>query len=791
MCFFIFFVILIVIYDIGSDFMGTGMFFPICALPFSFIILILFNKKKHIDSKETRIFNTLIISNFIGLIVEISCTYASKLYFDYSIISNIVYKGYLFYLLLWISTITYYVYSITRNDNTIKSNRIKIFFIYYFAVAVILLLLPIKLITKDNFSIRYTTGLSVYFTYVISIIAIVIIIITLLTNIKKINNKKYVPIVLFLIIGGIATFIQSIYPQFLLMTYVETLICVIMYFTIENPDVKMIEELELAKNQAEKANHAKTDFLSSMSHEIRTPLNAIVGFSECVLSSNTLEEAKENSADIINASKTLLEIVNGILDISKIESGKLEIINSSYKAKALLESVATLVRPRMEEKGLDFQISISEDIPEVLYGDHSNLKKIITNLLSNASKYTEHGFVKYSVSCINNNNICRLIITVEDSGRGIKEENISKLFTKFQRLDEDRNTTIEGTGLGLAITKKLLELMGGKIVVQSRYGEGSKFTAIVDQKIEIIKNLNIAPVEVVTKSKDVSGKKVLIVDDNTLNLKVASKLLEKYKLNIETVDSGLACIEKINGGSIYDMILMDDMMPKMSGVETLNELKKQSNFTTPVIALTANAISGMKEKYISCGFNDYLAKPINKTELETIVYKYLNTTGSTKTNINFGELPKEVYQIGSKGGLIVPDNPDNKENSNNLYITVDVSTDKEQILKDNDIDYQKGIELLGDISMYQETMKDFLNGINDRMSNLEKYQNDMNSYAIEVHALKSDAKYLGFTKLAEIAYDQELRSKENNQRYIISNYSQLKEEVSRVCDVCKKYLSTI
>ena len=171
--------------------------------------------------------------------------------------------------------------------------------------------------------------------------------------------------------------------------------------------------------------------------------------------------------------------------------------------------------------------------------------------------------------------------------------------------------------------------------------------------------------------------------------------------------------------------------------------------------------------------------------------QYLNTTGSTKTNINFGELPKEVYQIGSKGGLIVPDNPDNKENSNNSSITVDVSTDKELILKDNDIDYQKGIELLGYISMYQETMQDFLNGINDRMSNLEKYQNDMNSYAIEVHALKSDAKYLGFTKLAEIAYDQELRSKENNQRYIISNYSQLKEEVSRVCDVCKKYLSTI
>ena len=768
-----------------------GILLPICSCVFSTLLIIIYFSKERVNLLENKIYSRMLLLSLIdGILVTIVQGIALDGVSDSELlIISIINKLDFVALMYYTGCMFYYTLLVTIPEN--KSNKK----IAYYVMNAINLIAVISIVFLDvqviqnghNYSI---TGSASIITYLVCGIHLLCSIVTVFIFHKK-RDIRHIPIYAIIVIIGILFILFRLNPYLIVISITLTFINYLMYHTIENPDVKMIEELELAKNQAEKANHAKTDFLSSMSHEIRTPLNAIVGFSECVLSSNTLEEAKENSADIINASKTLLEIVNGILDISKIESGKLEIINSSYKAKELLESVATLVRPRMEEKGLDFQISISDDIPEILYGDHSNLKKIVTNLLSNASKYTEHGFVKYSVSCINNNNICRLIITVEDSGRGIKEENISKLFTKFQRLDEDRNTTIEGTGLGLAITKKLLELMGGKIVVQSRYGEGSKFTAIVDQKIEIIKNLNTAPVEVITKSKDVSGKKVLIVDDNTLNLKVASKLLEKYKLNIETVDSGLACIEKINSGSIYDMILMDDMMPKMSGVETLNELKKQSDFTTPVIALTANAISGMKEKYISCGFNDYLAKPINKTELETIVYKYLNTTGSTKTNIDFGELPKEVYQIGSKGGLIVPDNPDNKENSNNSSITVDVSNDKEQILKDNDIDYQKGIELLGDISMYQETMKDFLNGINDRMSNLEKYQNDMANYAIEVHALKSDAKYLGFTKLAEIAYDQELRSKENNQQYIISNYAQLKEEVSRVCDVCKKYLSTI
>ena len=772
--------------------MGTGIFFPLCALPFSLIIVILFNKKTHIDNKETRIFNTLIISNFIGLIIEISCTYASKLYLTYPLVSNIIYKLYLLYLILWISTITYYVFSMTKNDNKIKSNRIIVFLLYYFVITIILLILPIKIIIKNNFAIRYTTGLSVQFTYLTSIIAIVVIITNLLKNIKQINDKRYFPILLFLIIGGIATFIQIIYPQLLLMTYVETIICAIMYHTIENPDVKMLNQMELAKNEAEKANSAKTDFLSSMSHEIRTPLNAIVGFSECIKNTDDINEAHEDAEDVIKASKTLLEIVNGILDISKIEAGKLEIINSPYDSKELLTQVAKLIKPKMEEKALDFKVSIADDIPKTLYGDHANIKKIITNLLSNAAKYTAKGFVKYEVRCINNKNVCRLVISIEDSGRGIKEENMNKLFTKFQRLEEDKNTTLEGTGLGLAITKQLVELMGGKIVVQSVYGSGSKFTIILDQRIEKVEikeqkedlNINI----------DLTGKKILIVDDNLLNIKVASKLLEKYHPTIDTCDNGYTCIEKIKNNEKYDLILLDDMMPKLSGVETLKELKSINGFNITTIALTANAITGMREKYLNDGFDNYLAKPINKEELKKLLIKYLVNNDKT---IDFGELPKEMYEIGNTDEIDIAQ-PVNSKNKEIEYEYQEENENKKEAktssidyLKENHIDIDKSISLLGDIDTYNDTLKDFLNNISNRIKKLSEYKDndDMENYSIEIHSLKSDSKYLGFTALAGICFEQELKSKENNSKYIKDDYNKLIKELDKMIDISNKYLN--
>jgi len=444
-----------------------------------------------------------------------------------------------------------------------------------------------------------------------------------LKNIKNIKNKKYIPLIAFIIGGSGIMFMQKIYPQMLVMTSLETFITFLMYFTIENPDMAMIEQLNIAREAAEKANSAKSDFLSNMSHEIRTPLNAIVGFSQALETEDLSPSAKEEADDIMSASESLLEIVNGILDISKIEANRLDIINTEYSFKKVFNDLVLLTKARMGDSPLEFRYKMDETIPPVLYGDHSRVKQVILNLLTNAVKYTKTGYLDFTVSSVIKEDVCRIIVSVEDSGIGIKQESLGKLFSKFERLGVEKEITIEGTGLGLAITKKLVDLMNGQIVVQSVYGKGSKFTIAIDQKIVQGKDELFEEVEKELPITDCTGKKILIVDDNSINLKVAYRLLVDYKATIETITSGIDCIDKINAGNKYNLILMDDMMPKMSGTETLHKLQSISDFNIPVVALTANAISGMREKYIGEGFNEYLAKPIQKNELNKVINKFL------------------------------------------------------------------------------------------------------------------------------------------------------------------------
>ena len=399
-----------------------------------------------------------------------------------------------------------------------------------------------------------------------------------------------------------------------------------MYHTIENPDVKMIKQLEVAKEQADKANHAKSEFLSSMSHEIRTPLNAIMGFSNGLLEEEINDAAKSDVKNIIMASENLLELVNGILDISKIEANKLEIIETPYNFKDMFDELVLLTKARLGDKPLDFKYSYDKNIPEYLYGDAIRLKQVIINLLTNAVKYTNSGYMMLNISGKIKEDKVKLVITVQDSGIGIKKENIDKLFSKFDRLGVEKETSVEGTGLGLAITKKLVELMHGNINVQSEYGSGSKFIIRVDQNILKGKELedakNKKPVQT-EQIIDAHGKKVLVVDDNLLNIKVAERLLAKYNVTLECVMSGQECLNKVNEGK-YDLILLDDMMPKMTGGETFIKLKEIEGFNTPVVILTANAITGMREKYLSDGFDDYLAKPIEQLELNRVIKKYLS-----------------------------------------------------------------------------------------------------------------------------------------------------------------------
>jgi len=530
-------------------------------------------------------------------------------------------------LLTWGLMFLLYNVSISRQITSLRELNKKLpfmFLIYIFHIISSLIIFVCEL--KFNYSsdgmLLNTYGYGQTFFILTMGIYSVFIFLTLIINIKKISSKKYLPAIMFVLLMIITCIIQAVNPTILLANFVVSIIGLLMYHTIENPDMKLINELDLAKKNAERANMAKTDFLSSMSHEIRTPLNAIVGFSNSILEDKTLKEAKEEAKDIIMASQNLLEIVNGILDISKIEAGKMEIVNVDYRLISMCNDIIKLVKPRIAEKPIELKVKYSEDVPGILNGDMGKVKEVVTNLLTNACKYTEEGLINLEISCINQKDISKLVISVEDTGRGIKTDNIDKLFTKFNRLDEDKNTTLEGTGLGLAITKSLVEMMGGKIIVQSKYGSGSKFTVYLSQKIVSMvddkKDLEKEEIEKV----DYTNKKVLVVDDNNLNIKVAIRLLKNYNIVPDTVMSGSECLDKVKTCS-YDLILMDDMMPKLSGVETFHKLKEDNDFKTPVVILTANAISGMKEKYLKEGLDDYLAKPIDKQELDRVLNKFL------------------------------------------------------------------------------------------------------------------------------------------------------------------------
>ena len=772
--------------------MTVELVFLMLLISFSLILNIMFYSKKHVDTKETRIYGIVAFINLIGILLEVFSVLAIEYFGINSVVSIITNKCYLISLLCFGFTFSLYV----LNAAQLSSSKFDVFYEKLYKRITILMyvlfaltLFGVCILDTSLFegnSLAYAYGDAVNLVYNIYELCAFCYFVSIAVNIDTIkNNKRIIPILVFIVIVIVSSYLMKNYPGMLFMAAFETLVVFLMYHTIENPDVKMLEKLGIAKQEVNKANKAKMDFLSNMSHEIRTPLNSIVGFSDCLLDTDDVGEIKSNAKDIINASENLLEVVNGILDGSKIEAGNIEIKNASYDSAETFNSIADLIAPKIRDKGLEFKCYVAPDIPKTLYGDSINIKKIISNLLINACKYTEDGFIKYDVSCVNTGDYVKLIISVEDTGVGIKRQDFDKIFSKLQRLDIDKKD--DDSGLGLAVIKQLTELMGGKVIVHSEYGKGTIFTILINQYI-----VNDGPAVVerkYNKMLDLSNVRILLVDDNSLNLKVSSKILEKYNANrITMCSSGFECLDLINSGNEFDIIFLDDMMPKMTGVETLKKLKKIEGFKTPVVALTANAILGMKDKYIEAGFDDYLSKPINKSILIEVLNKILiesvtdnSVVVTDNKNKNVKKYPDVIpvddaftFKVGNQMSL-------SSEKEEEVY--------DEKYLEKNGIDVNAALEVLGDMEMYNSTMQEFINGVADKWNKIVEYKDssDMENYAIQVHSLKSDSKYLGLTSLADVAYQHELKSKENDIDYVNSHFSELEEQYNKTLEIVKKY----
>lgn len=578
------------------------------------LLIEVFFNHNNAKNQETKLYSKMLIINFISSVIAIFTIIIFKS-LNLNFLTIIMKKLELVLNLLILSL--FLQYNLVLINKKVKTT--KILKTIYLINIILVIILPIDVNVINNTLKVSQIGYTAYHIISTILISIISLLTIKLIKINKKNLKKSLPFLGLTILSLFSILLQIKFPESNIYNYFMSYILLIMYFTIENPDTKVIKQLNIEAKKASEVRKAQENFLASMSHEVRTPLNTIVGLSTSLEENPKCSvEMKQDLQDIVTSSYNLLEMFNNVIDINEIETGTLKLQNEKYNVRESINEVINNHKIKLNKKNLTLNIEYQDNIPKYLYGDIKHLKVIITNILSNAIKYTKDGKIDLLVRSINEPDKCNLIIIIKDTGIGMKEETLSKMYHKFERLDTIKNSNIEGMGLGLALTKRLVELMHGTINFTTTYQVGTTFTIMLPQEFYYQDIITLPKLKDLTKSK-----RVLIVDDNPLNIKVAKRALEALNYtNLDTCDSGFKCLEKIKNGSSYDIILMDIMMPGMSGTQTLENLKNISYFRTPVVALTADALIGANQKYLSQGFSDYLAKPYTKEQLKNILNKY-------------------------------------------------------------------------------------------------------------------------------------------------------------------------
>lgn len=577
----------------------------ITGIMFTLLLILVFKIKKKNNLLSNNTFFILSLSLLIGFILELIINFLSTLTLK-PVMLEIYTKLYLIFIVCWFSIFSVYTFLISKKDDTLNKTIMILYTFLTLVSSLSIILLPLNIDTT-NFIYLSGNSINIFKVLLPSMLCILFLRTILNRNVISITKCNYIYVALILL--SICTFLELKY-ELNIITTILLFITYLVFLTIENPALKEYEIINNLRLRALKANMNKTDFLSNISHELRTPLASIISSIDEIKNYNLPPEFKDTINDIVDSSSSLLDIVGNVIDINKIENKVYDIKEKNYSIKETVEKLIKMNTKKYNKENVIFKYFISESTPQNLFGDKTKIKEIINNVLDNSFKYTDKGSISLTINSEIVSDICNLIIEIKDTGIGIKSEDLNKIFNGSD-IDNEINSDVDRDGLGLLVTKNLVSLLGGTITVSSYYGSGSIFTIKIPQRLRN----ELETIEQTNTTKFIN-KRILLVDDDRLNNRILKRLLKIYDIELDTCERGIECIDKINNGEHYDLILMDIMMPDINGIDTLKKLKSNKNFNTKVVALTADALSTSKNKYIKTGFTDYIPKPFKKEELE-------------------------------------------------------------------------------------------------------------------------------------------------------------------------------